>query len=404
MNLASPIEPSERIGTIDILRGIALFIVLAINTATEFRVSIFEQFLPGKTSAGIMAEVSEALVVALHTKGFILFSFLFGVGLAIQFERLAGHHRRFVVMIRRLGILLAFGLGHLFLIWNGDILTEYAIVGFAVLPFLYRPRWLLAVIGVLFLGVWIAMPLLPPVVAFPSNGWIIRHVAEAQRVYGSGGFLDILAFRVDEVRAIAPLHVYALPRTFGLFLLGALAWRADVFRPGSRDRRTLTAAACLIIALGACMTVMATSGDPFGWHLNWQGHAMLQSLAQLVLAAGYGTGIVLLANRPAGRKLVGWAGPVGRMAFTNYIVQSLILSGIFYGFGLALFGRLSLPQSLVIAIVIYTVQAAFSAWWLGRFRFGPIEWLWRSLMYGERQPLSRPPMPAADLPHSAGVA
>jgi uncharacterized protein len=403
MNLAHPVEPSERIATIDILRGIALFIVLAINTATEFRVSIFEQFLNGKTTAGIVAEISEALVVALHTKGFILFSFLFGVGLAIQFGRLDGNQRRFMLMVRRLAVLLAFGVTHIFLIWNGDILTEYAMVGFAVLPFLYGPRWLLAVMAALSLGVSVAMPLLPPVVSFPDSWWIIKHLGEAQRAYGSGGFLDILAFRVDEVRAIAPLHVYALPRTFGLFLLGALAWRTDVFRPASFERRSLAAATCLTIALGAGMTIMATRGNVFGWHLNWQGRAMLQSLAQLTLAAGYGAGIVMLANRPVGRKLLGWAGPVGRMAFTNYIAQSVILSGIFYGFGLALFGRLSVAQSLVIAIVIYAGQVAFSAWWLGRFRFGPIEWLWRSLMYGERQPLSRSPMPATDLPDPAAV-
>src|SRR6266403_3227458 len=76
---------------------------------------------------------------------------------------------------------------------------------------------------------------------------------------------------------------------------------------------------------------------------------------------------------------------LGRMAFTNYMTQSIILSLIFYGFGFALFGRLSLPQSLAVAAVIYAAQAAFSAWWLGRFRFGPIEWLWRSLMYGGLQ-------------------
>ena len=87
MDSASPIAPSERIGTIDILRGLALFIVLVINTATEFRVSIFEQFLRGAKSAGLADQIFGALVLALHTKGFILFSFLFGVGLAIQFER-----------------------------------------------------------------------------------------------------------------------------------------------------------------------------------------------------------------------------------------------------------------------------------------------------------------------------
>src|ERR1700681_2837218 len=121
MSSASPVSPSERIGTIDILRGIALFIVLIINTATEFRVSIFQQFLPGPTAAGIAGQLSEAVILALHTKGFILFSFLFGVGLAIQFERLAGDDRRLTLMVRRLAILLAIGLVHLFLIWNGDI-------------------------------------------------------------------------------------------------------------------------------------------------------------------------------------------------------------------------------------------------------------------------------------------
>ena len=144
MESASPIAPSERIGTIDILRGLALFIVLMINTATEFRVSIFEQFLPSAKSAAMADQISGAFVLGLHTKGFILFSFLFGVGLAIQFERLAGNDRRLALMVRRLAILMAMGVAHLFLIWNGDILTEYAVVGLAALPLLYGPRWLLA--------------------------------------------------------------------------------------------------------------------------------------------------------------------------------------------------------------------------------------------------------------------
>ncbi len=168
---ASPIDPSERIVTIDILRGIALFIVLIINTATEFRVPIFEQFLPGVKAAGLAGQLSEAVILALHTRGFILFSFLFGVGLAIQFERLAGDDSRFTLMVRRLAILLAIGVVHLFLIWNGDILTEYAIVGFAAQPFLYGPRWLLAAASVLALGLYLASPLLPPIISFPDGGW-----------------------------------------------------------------------------------------------------------------------------------------------------------------------------------------------------------------------------------------
>ena len=385
MAAASPIDPSERIGAIDILRGIALFIVLAINTATEFRVSIFEQFLPAAKTAGLADQISEAAVLALHTKGFILFSFLFGAGLAIQFERLAANQRRFTLMVRRLVILLAFGLTHLFLIWNGDILTEYAIVGFAVLPFLYGPRWLLAAASALCLALYVASPLLPPVIAFPDRAWIAHHVAEARQVYGGGGFMHILAFRIDEVRSIAPLHVYVLPRTLGLFLLGAWVWRTGFFRPAARRSYLVVAACGFMLAIGAWMTAAGAEGVALGWPLHWPGRAAFQFLAQLVLACGYGAAIVVLADHPMGRKLVAWAGPVGRMAFTNYIAQSVILSLIFYGFGLALFGQLSVAQSLAIAVLIYAAQAAFSAWWLSRFRFGPIEWLWRSLMYGEWQ-------------------
>jgi uncharacterized protein len=306
------------------------------------------------------------------------------VGLAIQFERLAGDSRRFILMVRRLAILLAIGVTHLFLIWNGDILTEYAIVGFAALPFLYGPRWLLLAACALSLGLYVANPLLPQIIAFPDSAWISHHVDAARQAYGAGSFTEILAFRIEEVRYIAPLHVYALPRTFGLFLLGALLWRTGFFH-STAQTKILVAAACVTLAIGAWMTIAAVKGEAFGWHLNWQGRAVFQSLAQLGLAGGYGTAIVVLAGHAVGRKLVEWAGPQGRMAFTNYIAQSIILSCTFYGFGFALFGRLSIAESLAVAVVIYAAQAAFSAWWLRRFRFGPIEWLWRSLMYGELQ-------------------
>jgi uncharacterized protein len=384
---AGPIDPSERIGNIDILRGIALFIVLIINTATEFRVSIFEQFLPAAKAAGFGGQLSGAIILALHTKGFILFSFLFGVGLAIQFERLAADRSRFTLMVRRLAILLAIGVIHLFLIWNGDILTEYAIVGFAALPFLYGPRWLLAAASALSLGLYLASPLLTPILSFPDGAWIAHHIEQARQAYGAGGFMEILAFRLDEVRYIAPLHVYVLPRTFGLFLLGALVWRTGFFR-ATGPRKFLVAAAGLMLAIGAGLTVAAARSEAFGWQLNWPAGAIFQSLAQLVLAGGYGAAIVVLADHAGRRKVVAWAGPLGRMAFTNYLIQSVVLSWIFYGFGLALFGRLSVLESLAVALVIYAAQAALSAWWLSRFRFGPVEWLWRSLMYGKLQPVA----------------
>jgi uncharacterized protein len=133
------------------------------------------------------------------------------------------------------------------------------------------------------------------------------------------------------------------------------------------------------------MTIAAAKGEAFGWSFDWRRRAIFQSLSQLVLVAGYGAAIIIFAESASGRKLVEWARPLGRMAFTNYLVQSIILSFIFYSFGFALFARLSIPQSLAVGVVIYAAQAVFSAWWLTRFRFGPVEWLWRSLMYGDLQ-------------------
>ena len=101
--------------------------------------------------------------------------------------------------------------------------------------------------------------------------------------------------------------------------------------------------------------------------------------------------ILGIANLDRGKRLLGWAAPLGRMAFTNYLAQSVILGWIFYGYGLGLFGRLGVANALTIGIAVYAGQVVFSAWWLRRYRYGPVEWLWRTLMYGSAQPMSRLP-------------
>src|SRR5262245_980657 len=138
-----PTGSAERIDAIDVLRGIALLGVVAMNVVTEFRVSIFERFLfPKPALSPIDGIVETILMLFVDLKAFALFSLLSGVGLAIQFERLGKSGRRAVLLVRRLAVLLLFGLIHLCLIWNGDILTQYALAGFIVLPFLFGPRWI----------------------------------------------------------------------------------------------------------------------------------------------------------------------------------------------------------------------------------------------------------------------
>ncbi|MGJ4947874.1 DUF418 domain-containing protein [Bradyrhizobium sp. HKCCYLS20291] len=391
-DLPAPASRGERLPAIDILRGLALFGVMAINVVFEFRVSIFGQFLPASRPhewgttffAGSLSPdmtgllwaiigdspfnraIEDGLARAVSMKAFALFSLLFGIGLAMQFERIAAH-RRVALLLRRLLVLLAIGLVHLTLLWNGDILTEYALAGLIVLPFLFAPNWLviassLALLGLYFTG-WLVN-----VLPLPSSAWMTQHVADANRIYASDSFPQILAFRLSEIGAIAPLHLWIFPRTLGLFLAGIIIWRSGVLRDASRHR------AMLLLTALAALAVAIDAGP---------------SLATVSLAIAYAALILAAANTAWGVRLLGWAAPVGRMAFTNYLMQSFVFSLVFYGFGL--FGRLSVSLALAVGIVVYVVQVIASWCWLRLFQFGPVEWLWRSLMYGARQPMRLPP-------------
>ncbi|MGJ4931692.1 DUF418 domain-containing protein [Bradyrhizobium sp. HKCCYLS2038] len=385
------IAAADRLISLDIMRGLALSGVMAINVVFEFRVSIFRQFLPALRTqnagttlfaasmspdttrllwAAVMGDspfnrgVEDFLERAVSMKAFALFSLLFGIGLAMQFDRIAAH-RRVALLLRRLLVLLAIGLLHLTLLWNGDILTEYALAGLIVLPFLFAPNWLviassLALLGLYFTG-WLVN-----VLPLPSSSWMTQHVADANRIYASDSLPQILAFRLSEIGAIAPLHLWIFPRTLGLFLAGIMIWRSGVLRDASRHR------AMLLLTTLAALAIAIDAGP---------------SLATVSLAIAYGALILAAASTAWGARLLGWAAPMGRMAFTNYLLQSLIFSLVFYGYGLGLFGRLSVSLALGIGIVVYVVQVMTSWCWLRLFQFGPVEWLWRSLMYGSRQPM-----------------
>ncbi len=372
---STPVAASDRLAAIDVLRGLALFGVMAINLTFEFRVSIFERFGPASEPASPLDRALESfLLLAVDSKALALFSLLFGVGLAIQFDRLADN-RRTVLLLRRLTALLAIGLVHLVLVWNGDILTEYALVGFVTLPFLFAPRWVLAVASLLFLGLYLT---LPPLVPLPDPAWMADHVAAARHVYASGGFAEVLAFRIGELPAIAPLHVAIFPRTLALFLLGAFIWRTGLLQRAPERRGLLFGFACA----GLVLTVVMA-----GTSLASVTLALSYGLASVTLALGYGALVIGLMTTQPGARLLGWAAPLGRMAFTNYLAQSLIFGWVFYGYGLGLFGQVGVSAALGFGVAVYAAQVILSRWWLKWHAFGPVEWLWRTLMYGVPQPM-----------------
>ena len=228
--MAVPVEPADRVEALDVLRGVALFGVLTVNLVTIFRHSLFEEFLHGPEDAW-----ARAVSFGLEFKAVTLFSLLFGIGLEAQRERIDGFNR---YIVRRLAFLLVVGLAHLFLLWNGDILTLYALCGLVVVPLLRLPtRALLGLAILLFVLQFVPVPYPPP---FATAADIREHVEVANHVYRYGTFVQALKFRIEEVRPMGILLFSIVPRTVGLFLLGACVWRWNLLRG---DRRVLAAIA-----------------------------------------------------------------------------------------------------------------------------------------------------------------
>ncbi len=384
---AAPVRPSERIEQIDILRGIALFGVLVINLLSEFRVSIFQQFMKSPPATNFVDRWIETYIpVFVELKAFALFSLLFGIGLAIQYERLSVRGKPFYWLMRRLLALLLLGVIHLTLIWNGDILTEYAVAGLIVLPFLLlRLRWL-GTAALLFAGLYIFLQYFPLPVPSPDAAWYPLHVAVANDVYKHGNFAQIISFEWHELPQLLPLHIYVLPRTVALFLFGAFCWRSGVVKRLAEHRRTLSGAALVGLIVGVSCTVLTSPLVRPG--LFGKAGAAVSSIGDLGLTIGYAGVLLWMTTKDWGLRWLGWAAPLGRMAFTNYLLQSVIFSALFFGWGLGWFGMRAGP-ALLVGIGVYVLQVFVSAAWLRRFRFGPVEWLWRTMMYGAVQPMRR---------------
>ncbi|HEY3441355.1 MAG TPA: DUF418 domain-containing protein [Paludibaculum sp.] len=351
-----PLSTPERYAPLDVLRGAALFGVLIVNLLTLFRVSLLAHITQPGTDF-----VSTLVGVLIEFKAFTLFTLLFGVGVGVQAERASARGGAALFLTRRFLVLLVIGLVHLVLIWNGDILTLYGVCGLLLIPMLRLPVMALAAAGAaLAIGSYFgALP-----VHLPGADAMQAQAGAAVRVYGGGGWREVLLFRWQEtLRFILPLLILTLPRTLGVMMLGVAAWRWDIFTRRRMYLWTLLFAGGVI---GAAGTVL---------------HSDLAS--QIPLAFAYAAVVLLWAP---GAPLLA-AG--GRMALTNYLMQSVVFSLVFYGYGLGLFGRLGVLPTALGGVIFYAVQLVISWAWLERFQFGPVEWLWRSLTYGRRQPMQR---------------
>ena len=405
----------ERIATIDVLRGFALLGILLVNMA-GFSHPIQLEALPGEGINELDTAAAWFIRFAAEAKFYSLFSFLFGLGFTLQMTRAAerrvpdaGFRRLYT---RRLLWLLLFGVVHGYLIWVGDILFLYALLGFLLLtmraatpPQLLRRAVLL--LGSFVVLIWLSVlpvelaRLAPPdtgaaagmEASFAQQAAVLEaQIERAHAVYSSGNFLEITAQRASDMLFMYTALLFAVFSVFPMFLIGAWFGKRRIFYNVEQHlplfRRLLLWGGLIGLTLNALFASLSALLAP--GELSWRFAAAIsaQTIGAPALMLFYVAALTLALRQPWGRWL-GALAPLGRTALTNYIAQSLLCTLIFYGYGLAFFGQINTAAGLALALLIWLAQIPLSALWLRYFRFGPLEWLWRSLTYGEAQPMRK---------------
>ena len=414
---ARPVDSTERLVLLDALRGFALCGVFVSNVYMWFSGRFL---LPRAQVEATMANASlldHAIIRATHFlvfgKFITIFSFLFGLGFAVQMGRAEQRGTSIVPLYaRRLGVLLAIGLAHLFLLWYGDILTTYALLGFGLLLFRNRSDKTLLVLAAVFIFVFpvvgfllLKLPeLLAPSEASAAAAKAAKELGDTKRAqtlaaFKSGSYFDVVSANATFYfgKFIKPL-LRTIMALLGRFLLGLLAGRHKIFHEPGQHLPLLRKVLLWGLVAGVIGNGTSVALQMLFFYkvlnpatLPWLPYVMgpVRQLGEVGLAAFYVAGLTLLFQRPIWQRLLSVFAPVGRMALTNYLSQTVISLLLFYGYGLGLIATLG-PKALVaIPLGIFVLQIGVSHLWLARFRFGPAEWVWRSVTYGKAQPMRR---------------
>ena len=420
---ALPVDQSERLTLVDALRGFALCGVFVSNSFVWFS---GRHMLPREQSLALGSPPLEQAVTTLYQffvnqKFVTIFAFLFGLGFSIQLSRAESRGSSIVpVYLRRLGVLLALGLVHLYAIWLGDILHMYALLGFLLLLFYKRSD------RTLFIWVGLLMGLMPVLVpTLIRYVPVLLHGAEAAAEAAKAAQAHETALRARLLESLSSDSLWTTqagnarhtwvtwfqhPRVllwmsliFGRFLLGLLAGRHRLLQDVERHRPLLRRLVLWGFAVGTLLSGPALVAQRLRvWGL-WTPPdnvwmfllGCVQEAGYLALGAAYVSLFALLFQRERWRRVLNVLAPAGRMALTNYLAQSVVSLCIYYGWGLGLIGRMPPSGCVAMAVGIFAVQVVLSHWWLARFRFGPAEWLWRSLTYGRFQPMRQGAQPGA---------
>jgi uncharacterized protein len=428
---AQPVAASERLFAVDALRGFALLGILAMNIV-DFAwpgIAYMNPFRGGGFE-GTDRAIWYVNHLVFEGKMMSIFSMLFGAGLVLMDQRAAGRGASVRgVYYRRVLWLLAIGLVHAYLIWSGDILVMYAECG--LLLYLFRnksPRTLII------LGIAALLILVPVVVGFVAGIDYMKAVTarvEAQQKAGEtptrfekrihdfwttnlrdnfspspekqkeewdkelatyrGGYPGIVKRRAVELVFVQTIG-FLLGGVFmagGRMLLGMGLMKLGVFS-ASRSRRFYAIMAALGYGIGLPLMVFDASRmiqNEFSIEYFLHGGLYYNAFGSVIVALGHVGAMMLIIQSGAIEWLTRRLAAVGRMALSNYLTHSIVCTTLFYGYGFGLFGTINRTGLFGIVLAIWTFQLIVSPIWLRHFRFGPAEWLWRSLTYWRLQPM-----------------
>jgi len=400
------VSEAERIDSIDVLRGVAVLGILVMNIqlfampgAAYFNPTVYGDL------EGLNLYVWIVGRMFADQKFMTIFSILFGASIVLIYDRTEARGNARRIHYRRMVWLLVIGLGHAYLFWSGDILFLYAVCGMLVYPLRRQPPGRMLMFGVVLLAVAsafsIGMGLSLPYwsqdarAVFTQEVWQpTEEMIEAELAAYRGGWLAQQPFRSAATLEFqtSSLVAWGLWRAGGLMLVGMALFRYGVLSAECSQRfYMLLIALAIVIGLPLVVYGIAINFER-GWPV-WSFFIgeQFNYWPSILVSLGY-VGVVMLACQTTTLQvLTRPLASVGRIALTNYLLQTILCTVFFYGHGLGWFGSVDRIWQVGVVFVVGMVQIVASPLWLRRYRFGPAEWAWRSLTYGTLLSLRRQP-------------